>query len=374
MKKYYSLFVVTFLFSKLGISLEIESSGDIVNLYDSNPTTLMKAGADIKNWSHLNCELDKSKLKKTPSAGAMPDEWFIDVAQCIPDKIKKYLNVNPSQDGPNCWNFALYSKEIISSLRFTTPDEMSFFTDSPLCKKIGNLNEVLPGDIGAIRKVRQLKNGSKILEEKHGFIVVSKDIAFTKNGLDKRKPYSISTMEDVFKEYDVKNYEQCFLGKGKLPLGCNDIYSFFRCDSMKSYVEKNKNIPSYIFIGLRYLNVVQDSLENAVIKAEFGYNNADDPGNSDYNKAIKNFNDFFFNFFLTSLNKENRINEATLFILDSMQVQMLAIASQGKLGTDHILKNRFLEYSKSLTEATLNYFTRNKKGSSKSNLTSKSKN
>ena len=53
---------------------------------------------------------------------------------------------------------------------------------------------------------------------------------------------------------------------------------------------------------------------------------------------------------------------------------MLAIASQGKLGTDHILKNRFLEYSKSLTEATLNYFTRNKKGSSKSNLTSKSKN
>jgi hypothetical protein len=105
-----------------------------------------------------------------------------DVSSCLPPEVISYSAKEAFVNGPNCWNLAMVMSGVLPALRYSTAEEMAFFMNSPLCRQLKPGEKKRPGDIGAIRTDDK---------EFHGFMWVSDDIVFSKNGFDRNAPYAL---------------------------------------------------------------------------------------------------------------------------------------------------------------------------------------
>lgn len=69
------------------------------------------------------------------------------VLDCLPEFAKEYQDKKLVHDGPNCWGTAMSFHKLSSKPRFMWPQEMQYWMDSPVCRKLGAGEPRLPGDV-----------------------------------------------------------------------------------------------------------------------------------------------------------------------------------------------------------------------------------
>jgi hypothetical protein len=141
---YILLFFPTFILSaELGIS--IGGKNELVLTAD-NCEDLLKQQTAICEWK-----------KETTPAFSIPNpkkceklknnKYKITLFECLPDLAKDYQQKKLVHDGPNCWGTAMSFKDLSPTPRFIWPEEMQYWMDSPLCRKL-DVNEArMPGDL-----------------------------------------------------------------------------------------------------------------------------------------------------------------------------------------------------------------------------------
>lgn len=249
------LLFLTFLFSFSSPALDFQRKKDRIILSDSSCEKVEKVVRDLETWTK-NSEENKSCpiSKKAPESGFFKCSY--DITDCIPNHVVKYQGVKPEMEGPNCWNLALVMSGILPALRFSYANEMTLYMQSPLCRSLKNGEVKIPGDIGAIRYI-----GPSGIQEVHGFIYISDDIAYSKNGMSAKKPYALETLDSVYKTYGVPDSQDCKQNKTFPGEKCPQAMSFFRCMSMEDYLKKNPDVPMELQKGIKDLNNFESCLE-----------------------------------------------------------------------------------------------------------------
>lgn len=141
----------------------------------------------------------------------------LEVAAAAPAFAASMHGVKAGRWGPNCWNAALTANGLLAAPRFTSPDEMTFWTASPACRALAADEEPRPGDVIAIREASG--------EEVHGFVYLTPELSFSKNYLTAAAPYALQPPEAVYAEFPVK--ESC-RRPGAGP-ACARRSDYFRC-------------------------------------------------------------------------------------------------------------------------------------------------
>ncbi len=154
---------------------------------------------------------------------------YFDIDPVTPNIVERSLEVDAGRWGPNCWNTALVAAKILPVLRYTPPEEMSFWTQSPLCQAVPRDEAPAPGDIAAIRDSSHT--------EVHAFTFVSEELAFTKNYLTTLAPYKLQSTPEVFAIFPVPFECRHRLGH---PMDCPTYVNYFRCTSWDHFLKAEK--------------------------------------------------------------------------------------------------------------------------------------
>lgn len=190
--------------------------GKDCKLLDGEAMALAKWTMSVKEHApRLACVCNRGVCKK-------------EITVTIPDFVEAYQFKHVTTDGPNCWNATLVAAKIVPQVRYTSDYEMNFWMHSPLCKERKAGEELEPGDIIAIRRSDH--------HEVHGFVHISENLSFSKNGYDKRIPYSLQDPKVVFDTYEVP--ENCRRANGQ-PKNCSAYAIYYSCTSMDDYLKKN---------------------------------------------------------------------------------------------------------------------------------------
>ncbi|WP_142697277.1 hypothetical protein [Bdellovibrio sp. NC01] len=232
--------------------LVVHKEGSKVVLADScsNAQDMIQS---LSQWTQ-NVKAGKGCSNLEPMTKSGSDCRY-DISSCVPEHVVKYQDAKPEVDGPNCWNLSLVMSGILPSLRYSSPEEMHFYMRPPLCKALKDGEARQPGDVGAIRTVSRAG-----VEESHGFIYISEKIAYSKNGFSQMSPYALQTMEEVMQTYDVPNKKECRKNQIDLKSDCRNAVSFYRCDSLDSYMDKHKEIPEKVRTTLKKISSAEDCI------------------------------------------------------------------------------------------------------------------
>ncbi len=91
----------------------------------------------------------KTQLNEMASLGnaACNSQTSLSLNSCLPDFVKSYHKKLLHKFGPNCWGTALYFKAMSKTPRFVYPEEMIYWLESPICRKLERNEIKAPGDI-----------------------------------------------------------------------------------------------------------------------------------------------------------------------------------------------------------------------------------
>ncbi|MGE3609529.1 MAG: hypothetical protein AB7I27_08075 [Bacteriovoracaceae bacterium] len=273
--------------------------------------------ANLKNNKH--CQINSQNKIQRFEEGFGEDrkpQCKIDVTNCVPDHLVKYHGVNPNEKtGPNCWNLALVMKGILPALRFSSNEEMAFYMQPPLCRNLKNGEKRQAGDIGAIRTI----NGHEV-GEFHGFIYLSDDVAYSKNGSEEDSwPYLLQSLPEMLSIYEVPNSKKC--RSNEVDKTCDLSASYFRCISFEDYLKQHKNIPDEL---LKYLSTYSN-YEQCLERELFNSSNNSNIGNLifDTTKALTKY-----------LSDERRqeenffSNPEAVFVIGALQMRITSLVEQ----------------------------------------------
>lgn len=193
-----------------------------VFLVGSDCNVLNNEGKALSEWTKsvkedvrdTSCRCKKNVCKK-------------EVSSMLPDFAESYQFKHMPTDGPNCWNATLVAAKIVPQLRYTSDMEMNFWMHSPLCRERKPNEASAPGDIIAIRDWEQ--------GEVHGFVHLSDNLSFSKNGFSKESPYSIQDPNVVFDIYEVPKNCRRKTGKDR---SCKVYANYYTCKSMEDYLKE----------------------------------------------------------------------------------------------------------------------------------------
>lgn len=199
--------------------VQVVKKGDDIYLTGNDCGLLEKESKILEGWTKRlkentandhKCECAKSLCSKKVSA-------------LLPKIVNATQFVKPNSTGPNCWNASLVAAKIIPQLRYSTPQEMSFWLNSPLCKEKKSTDALEPGDIVAILN----KSG----HQHHGFIYISENLSFSKNGFESDNPYTLQDPKHVFSKYQVKPKCERIDSQG----ACENHAKYYSCTSVDEY-------------------------------------------------------------------------------------------------------------------------------------------
>jgi hypothetical protein len=309
------LFIFISLLTINSEALEVKKENGRIIITDFSCSKVEKVVRDLETWTKNSDENKSCPInKKAPNSSFFKCSY--DITDCIPNHVVKYQGINPEMGGPNCWNLALVMSDILPALRFSPPKEMTFYMQSPLCRSLKNGEERIPGDIGAIRNI-----GPNGLEEVHGFIYISDDIAYSKNGANKKTPYALQPLNTVYETYNVPDLAECKQNRTFPGEKCAQAMSFYRCMSMEEYLKKNPEVSIELQKGIKDLNNFESCLELHTIS------------NAPLSKNIKNTLEDTMTVLGEYIKQEaaerKMINDPKYrFLLGSIKVRIDSIASQ----------------------------------------------
>ena len=199
-----------------------------VYLKGQSCASLKEEAENIRQWAASIGESTTEKVRCDCNAIAKTN-CVLDVKGIAPKILKQFQFKRPDISGPNCWNTSLVAAKILPHARYTTPEEMNYWMNSPLCKERDSMDEVRPGDVIAIR--------DKANGEVHGFTYLSNKMAFSKNGFHRSSPYTLQDTKGVFDVYGVAPECQKITGTSD---SCKMRGNIYKCESWDSFWEKNK--------------------------------------------------------------------------------------------------------------------------------------
>lgn len=338
--------IISILFSSQLSALEVEKNDGKIVLKDVSCDKVADIAKSIAEWTKNTKEKDSCPpLSKPQRKSRGLGKCELDITNCIPAHVAKYQGVRPESAGPNCWNLALVMKGILPNLRYTTPEEMAFYMNPPLCRQLKNDEAKIPGDLGAIRAISG--NSSK---EYHGFIYISDKVAYSKNGYSTANPYTLQTLENVYDVYGVPGKKECRENELNYSKQCNRAASYFRCISMDEYLKQNPNTPEKIMSALNTIKDFEGCVESrAFTGSEFS--DAATAVITDSSKALA----FYLEEELKANQSENTENtedqEKRNFLLGSLQLKLSAVAEQLRNLQDYGLSNEVREFANNIKKS-----------------------
>jgi hypothetical protein len=134
--------------------------------------------------------------------------------------------------------------------------------NEPFCKKLENGVDRLPGDIGVVRTIPQEDYPTG---EVHGFIHISENLVYSKNGyVIASLPYLVQARSSMNAGYGLKGVdERCLQNQKHEEFTCQRYTEFYRCKSMEEYLDDNHGqIDSRITKLFDDLNIVECKVSN----------------------------------------------------------------------------------------------------------------
>lgn len=238
--------------------VQVVRQNDDIYLTGNDCATLEKESKILEEWTKKlkentndinKCECAKSVCKKKVNA-------------LLPNIVNVTQFQKPQSSGPNCWNASLVAAKIIPQLRYSTPQEMSFWLQSPLCKEKKSNEALAPGDIIAILN----KSG----HQHHGFVYISENLSFSKNGVDSDNPYSLQDPKHVFAKYSVKPKCERTDKQGT----CANHAKYYSCMSMDEYRKSYKTTDKTLQETIQSINSLECSFSKSLFEnGNFGVDN-----------------------------------------------------------------------------------------------------
>lgn len=270
----------------------------------------------LKNWQGIeaaqNC---KSKVRRRGNPNNPICE--LNIHDCLPEQIKKYHDGKADLDGPNCFNLALNLKGIVPSLRYSPANEVRFYLRSPLCRILKLNEKPKAGDVGIIKEY--IGDSPDLV---HGFIYVSEDLVYSKNGKDKKAPFALQERKEVYRLYGLGAAEaKC--KANQMPKECDQGVEIHRCKSMDEFLKEYKG-------DKEILNMYQQT-RNLDCKAGNASLN-DNHLTKWYRKDIAYHYEYLHKYFKKELNSDNfnKLSEEELFLLTSLKLNLSSMESQFK--------------------------------------------
>lgn len=166
---------------------------------------------------------------------------IVGIAKSVPRFVRENHGFAPAQNGPNCWDTALVLAGLVPGSRYASPREMSFWMNSSMCRQVGPRESLRPGDVGAIRSRAALKERG--FSEYHGFIYLTPELSFSKNGFSREAPFALQPLSRVLASYDVTHPEKCDHVSGR-PEGCQSWVEYYRCEPPTDTIRSKPSIYS----------------------------------------------------------------------------------------------------------------------------------
>jgi hypothetical protein len=73
--------------------------------------------------------------------------FSLNVPACLPEFVQKYSSKKLANSGPNCWGTTMNFHGLSKTPRFFWPEEMQYWMESPMCRKLSPGETLLPGDV-----------------------------------------------------------------------------------------------------------------------------------------------------------------------------------------------------------------------------------
>ena len=136
---------VVFADSEDGIS---HGPHDELVITGANCAELYKQQDALCKWKQ---SLDPSFNLSTASLGVCQTgsnhQATLKILSCLPEFTQKYTDKKMHHDGPNCWGTAMSFHGNSIKPRFVWPEEISYWMESPMCRKLSVGEAKLPGDV-----------------------------------------------------------------------------------------------------------------------------------------------------------------------------------------------------------------------------------
>ncbi len=215
-----------------GYSFEIQRQGDDVFLKSSDCSEVSALSNAIYNWKQktdsYNCTLNPAQKN---------GQCIVEISNCLPEKVKNYFAKRPTEGGPNCYNAGLVFMGLLSNLRYSTEDEISFYMNSGLCKKLGPNEKPIVGDLGLI----SMAGKKQPYFVQHAFIYLSEYFVYEKPNQHRDSPFIIANKRNTLSEYGLTENEA---PDASTPYkGIDREVTYYRCVSTKEYLGESPNVP-----------------------------------------------------------------------------------------------------------------------------------
>lgn len=163
-------FIVSITFMLFSLQLHAEELGISVGpkneliLTHSSCTELLNQQNTLCEWTKsITPNFTKPLPKKCEAVGR--NKFRIKLAECLPVFAQKYHQKKLLREGPNCWGTAMSFKELSPTPRFMWPEEMHYWMESPLCRKLAVNEAKMPGDIINVYAPEKLSEEEKTAQD-----------------------------------------------------------------------------------------------------------------------------------------------------------------------------------------------------------------
>lgn len=131
----------------------IASAQEVRISYSSSNELLLSAKScnllleQQNNICNIKTQVDGNSNVSLSSCMKKGSNYELKINSCLPSFIKSNLNRPHFRSGPNCWGTALHLKGFSHKPRFVWSNEIVYWQESPLCRKLRPGEKLQPGDI-----------------------------------------------------------------------------------------------------------------------------------------------------------------------------------------------------------------------------------
>lgn len=141
----------SFLILIFGLNIISAFAVDSYRLKGGGLRMIGKSCEELRRVENGLCEWKKA-LGEQASAGSRcvrlgSGKYRLDTVKCVPEQVKKIHALATYKDGPNCWGTALSLKGYTSRPKFVWPEEIRYWLESPVCRKLAPGEELRSGDL-----------------------------------------------------------------------------------------------------------------------------------------------------------------------------------------------------------------------------------
>jgi hypothetical protein len=307
-------------FSISAHAIEIERRDQKLFLRDQRCDKVSEITRTLAAWTKKDFGLNECPIERISPAQSA-DSCEFEITNCLPPHVVKYQGVNPEVAGPNCWNLALVFREILPGLRNSPAEEIAFFMGPPLCRILKDDEDRKAGDIGLIRRPTKntIAGNYSGKHEEHAFIYISEKIVYSKNGSEKTAPFSLQSLASILDFYGVPKENVCRSNEWNPDSDCQKTTAYFRCQSMADYLRSDKAVSPSITQALEKFDRFEKCLGDQVFAGATPISAIATSGVLQSVQALAKV--------LGAEKKkmEGRTDEASAFVLGSLQMRLLAI-------------------------------------------------